>query len=76
MQLWMLGAAVGDVDAEAVDATVEPAPQDGDELVADLGVDPVEVRLLRRKEVEVPLVAARLALKIFLAGSTKKTVFV
>src|SRR4051794_6565548 len=51
-----------DVDAEAVDAALEPEAQDLDEVVAHLRVVPVEVRLLRRKEVQVvvaPLLVER-----------------
>ena len=48
-----------DVDAEAVDAAVEPEAQDRLELVADLGVAPVEVGLGGVEEVEVPLAVRR-----------------
>ncbi len=54
-QTLRLDEAVGDVDAEAVDAHVEPEAQDRAELVRDGGVFPVEVGLLRREEVQVPL---------------------
>ncbi len=50
-----LDEAVGDVDAEAVGAEVEPEAQDGAELVLDGGVVPVEVGLLGGEEVQVPL---------------------
>ncbi|RPK53293.1 hypothetical protein EES37_02060 [Streptomyces sp. ADI91-18] len=50
-----LDEAVGDVDAEAVGAEVEPEAQDGAELVLDGGVFPVEVGLLGGEEVQVPL---------------------
>ena len=55
----VLRQAVRDVDAEAVDAAVEPEPQDRLELRADLRVRPVEVRLLGREQVEVPLAVRR-----------------
>ncbi len=50
-----LHQAVGDVDAEAVHAHVQPEPQDGAELVADGRVLPVEVGLLGGEQVQVPL---------------------
>ena len=49
------GHAVCDVDAEAVDAAVEPEAQCLLEVVEDLGVLPVQVGLLAREDVEVPL---------------------
>src|SRR5690606_6102653 len=54
-QLGVLEEAGGDVDAEAVDAPVEPEPQGAVELGGDLGVAPVPVRLLGREHVQVPL---------------------
>jgi hypothetical protein len=51
----VLGHRVGDVDPEPVDATVEPEPQDRVELVDDLRVVPVEVRLGDVEQVQVPL---------------------
>ncbi len=53
-----LNQAVGDVDAEAVDAHVEPEAEDGAELVGDRRVLPVEVGLLGREQVQVPLAGA------------------
>src|SRR5690606_24128251 len=47
--------AVRDVDPEAVDAQVQPEPQDVEELLAYLRVLPVEVGLFGREQVEVPL---------------------
>jgi hypothetical protein len=46
---------VGDVDPEAVDAPVEPEPQDAQELLMDLPVGPVEVGLRAVEQVQVPL---------------------
>ena len=43
------------VDAEPVDAAVEPEPQDAVEVVDDVGVIPVEIGLGRREHGEVPL---------------------
>ena len=54
-QAGLLDEAVGDVDPEAVDAPVEPEPQDGLELRPDLRVVPVEVGLLGVEQVQVPL---------------------
>ena len=51
----VLGETVGDVDAEAVHAAVQPEAQDRVELLADLGQLPVEVGLLGGEQVEVPL---------------------
>jgi hypothetical protein len=51
----VLADAVDDVDPEAVDAPVEPEPQRPRHRGPDLGVGPVEVRLLAQEEVEVPL---------------------
>ena len=54
-QAGLLDHAVRDVDPEAVDAPVQPEPQHVLELAADLGVLPVEVRLLGVEQVQVPL---------------------
>jgi hypothetical protein len=51
----VLGQAVRDVDAEPVDTTVRPEPQRGEEVVPDLPVLPVQVRLLGGEQVQVPL---------------------
>ena len=53
--LGVLDHAVGDIDAEAVDATVEPEAEDVVELGPDLFVLPVEIGLRRVEQVEVPL---------------------
>ncbi len=50
-----LHQAVGDVDPEAVDAHVQPEPQDGAELVGDGRAVPVEVGLLGGEQVQVPV---------------------
>ncbi len=54
-QVGGLDHAVRDVDAEAVDAEVEPEPQDRGELLGDLGMLPVQVGLLGREQVQVPV---------------------
>lgn len=54
-QALRLHQAVGHVDAEAVDPDVQPEAEDRAELVAHRRVFPVEVGLLRREEVQVPL---------------------
>ena len=58
-QLGVLEQAGGDVDAEAVDAPVQPEAQHLLEVVADRGVAPVQVGLLGREQVQVPLAGAR-----------------
>src|SRR6185312_14132303 len=50
-----LDHAVRDVDAEAVDATVEPEPEDPAELFANPRVLPVQVGLRAVEQVQVPL---------------------
>ena len=55
----VLGEQRGGVDADAVDAPVEPEPQDVLELLADLRVVPVEVGLLGGEQVQVPLARRR-----------------
>ncbi len=50
-----LDQRVGDVDAEAGNAAVQPEAQDVVELLADLRVGPVEVGLLDVEQVQVPL---------------------
>ena len=54
-QTLLLDERVGHVDAEPVDSTIEPEPQRGEEVVANLGVRPVEVGLLGCEQVQVPL---------------------
>ena len=49
------GHPVGDVDAEAVHPTVQPEPQGPFEIGGYLRVVPVEVWLLGREQVQVPL---------------------
>ncbi len=49
------GHAVRDVDAEPVDAALQPEPQRLLEVVEDLGVVPVQVGLLGVEQVQVPL---------------------
>lgn len=51
----VLGQGVGHVDAEAVDTPVGPEAQGGAEVGADLFVAPVEVGLLGREQVQIPL---------------------
>jgi hypothetical protein len=54
----VLEEARGHVDAEAVDAPVQPEAQHPVELGADLGVAPVPVGLLGGEHVQVPLAVA------------------
>ena len=54
-EIHVLGEAVSDIDAETVGAAIEPEAQDRTELLANLGVGPVEVGLARVEQVEVPL---------------------
>ena len=57
----VLGQAVRNVDAEPVHALVAPEPQHAQELLADLRVIPVQVRLFLGEQVQVvPAVAAGL----------------
>src|SRR4051794_15500543 len=51
----MLGQQVSDVDAEAIDAAVGPEAQRPQEIVANISVVPVEVRLLASVNVQIPL---------------------
>ena len=51
----VLGQQRGGIDPDAVDAAIEPEPQDVLELLPHLRVGPVEVRLLGREQVQVPL---------------------
>ena len=57
-QLGVLDDQVAHVDAEAVDAAVEPEPQDVVELVAHVLVPPVQVGLLDQVVVHVVLAGA------------------
>src|SRR6185295_16376761 len=56
----VLDQAVRDVDAETVDAAVEPETHDVVDGAADLFVPPVEVGLLRQEVMEVVLAAGRI----------------
>ena len=51
----VFGQAVGYIDAEAVNAAVEPEAQDRLELGSHLGVRPVKIGLLGGEEVQIPL---------------------
>ena len=51
----ILDERVRDIDPEPGDASVEPEPHDVVEGIGDLGVPPVQVRLLRKEVVEVEL---------------------
>ena len=57
-----LGHAVRDVDAEAVDPALQPEPQRLLEVVEDLRVVPVQVRLLGVEQVQVPLAGVAVGL--------------
>ncbi len=54
----VLGQAVGHVHAEAVDAAIGPEPDRGQEVLPDLAVGPVQVRLGHGEQVQVPLPVA------------------
>ena len=56
-----LGQAVGDVDAEAVDAQLEPEAHGRRELVPDFGIGPVQVRLFGCEQVQIPLAGTAVA---------------
>src|SRR6185436_17279452 len=58
----ILDDRLADVDAEAVDAAVEPETQDAVELVADVLAPPVEVGLVAGEVAQVVLAAAGLEL--------------
>ena len=58
-----LDHAVGHVDTEAVDAAVEPEAQDRAELLLHLLVVPVEVRLRRVEDVQIPLAGRAVGLR-------------
>jgi len=51
----ILGKPVGDVDPEAVYAAVGPELERGEEILPDLRVVPIQVRLLGCIQVQVPL---------------------
>src|SRR5215218_9263478 len=51
----IFGQSVGHIDAVAVDAAVGPESQRGEEVVAYLAVVPVEVGLLTREQMAIPL---------------------
>ncbi len=57
-ELGRLAEEVDDIDAESIDAPVEPEPQRVVHRRHDLGVAPVQVGLLAKKVVEVPLPAS------------------
>ena len=69
----VLGQRVGHVDAEAVHAAVGPEAQGLQEVVADLAVVPVQVRLLRGEEVHVPLAGGAVRFRDALPGRPPKT---
>src|SRR3954453_14222502 len=50
-----LQQAVGDIDAEAIDTAIEPEPQDVQELIANLIVVPIEIRLPGVEQMQIPL---------------------
>src|SRR6185312_7241540 len=52
----------GRVDPDAVGAAVEPEPEDVEVLLAHRGVLPVQVRLLRGEQVQVPLAGGAVGL--------------
>jgi len=46
---------VCDIDAEAVDAALQPEPQRLLQVVENLGVVPIQVRLFDIEEMQIPL---------------------
>ena len=61
-QLLVLDQVVEDVDAEAIDAPVEPEAQDAEHRLAHFGVAPVEVGLLPEEGVVIELVGVLIPL--------------
>ena len=55
----IFGQRMGDVDAEPVDAAVGPEPQGFDEVLPDVGIGPVQVRLFGGEQVQVPLAVGK-----------------
>ncbi len=59
-QLAIVHVEVGDIEAEAVDAALQPEAGDVEDRLLDLRIVEVEVRLLLQEVVEIVLAAARL----------------
>ena len=67
-----LDHAVGHVHAEAVHAAVQPEPQHRAHFLLDLGVFPVQVRLLGVEQVQVPVAGPAVGLRDAGPGRTAK----
>ncbi|OIQ73842.1 hypothetical protein GALL_445190 [mine drainage metagenome] len=54
-QRWIFDHAVGDINPETVYSPVQPEAQNAFEVISNLKVSPIEVWLLWREQVQVPL---------------------
>ena len=51
-----LGIHIEHIEPETADSLVKPDCQDVDDLISDCGILPVQIRLLRRKEMQIKFI--------------------